>query len=771
LNLISQFSGKSVSSFNLKGLYLFPEHEKMDSKEKKKKMKFLFDAIITDPNDETILNRKKCIGIKETIKKVPRWSYNLIEEIEELERTGEPDYFDIRSRKAKRVVILNDNSENEAISKDKHTTFLKDRSENDDTSDVTYTDPEDTENSNDDTYTDTKDTENDDEKDEMEIALIRYTERTDSRRDIIIGSRRDQRRKTVTWKLFQKGVHSPLFLDKIYNDSSVDFEIIEPVLDEEENDEAPEEKRIEIAETWESIIYAQVLRSFLLVTQSIIRKYILLPSLIITKNIVRILLLEFPEWSEDFRDWNREIHIICAYNGGPFSGTETELEEHWLTRGIQIKILFPFRLKPWHKSKLRSPQKEKDPMKKKAKKIQFCYLTVFGMEVDLPFSSSPKNKFFVFEPIVKELQKIRKRKKGLKELFKARLNEKKRIVLNVLKEKIKNLPLSSLLLNFGLRKIDEKIDKLNKNQKDSTISNSNPMIYKSVIRINRLQWTNCSLIEKKIKAKNDRKKTIIKQIEKITDDKRLELQKNIWQIFQRRNVRLVYKSLYSFKFIMERVYKVYIDIFGCIINIIRINVELFFESIKKSLNKYIYNNETNEERIAKKNKSIMSFISTRNCNIRNMNSRNFCDVSSLSQAYVFYQLSQTQFINLYKSKLRSIFEYNGTPLFLKNEIKDYFFGVQGIFHSKLKHKNPPNYVMNQWTNWLKGHYQYDLSQSRWSRLVTQKWRKRMNEYYVAHNKDLTKCHSYENKRLIHYKKKEVDSLKKKKKKKKKEKKL
>lgn len=65
-----------------------------------------------------------------------------------------------------------------------------------------------------------------------------------------------------------------------------------------------EKVRIEIAEAWDSILLAQVIRGFLLVTQSILRKYIILPSLIIVKNTARMLLFQFPEWSEDFKDWN-----------------------------------------------------------------------------------------------------------------------------------------------------------------------------------------------------------------------------------------------------------------------------------------------------------------------------------------------------------------------------------------------------------------------------------------------------------------------------------
>ena len=47
-----------------------------------------------------------------------------------------------------------------------------------------------------------------------ELALRRYSQQSDFRRDIIKGSIRAQRRKTVTWKFFKKGCIR-LFLDKI----------------------------------------------------------------------------------------------------------------------------------------------------------------------------------------------------------------------------------------------------------------------------------------------------------------------------------------------------------------------------------------------------------------------------------------------------------------------------------------------------------------------------------------------------------------------------
>nr|YP_004072518.1 hypothetical protein ColaC_p079 [Corynocarpus laevigatus]ADO60366.1 hypothetical protein [Corynocarpus laevigatus] len=763
LNLISGFTGKSTN-FNFKGLSLFPKHKQViiesNSEDRIKILKFLFDAVITDYNDKTI--RKKSIGIKEISKKVPRWSYKLINDLEQ--EHGEnaeslTEDHEIRSRKAKRVIIYTDNLQNS------------------------------------DTYIDSQDTNNPDQPDE--VALIRYSQLSDFRRDIIKGSMRAQRRKTVIWKLFQANVHSPLFFDRIDKPFFFFFDIpgllktffknwiwknteftISDYTEEEtketdkneeeedirERDKREEKIRIEIAETWDSIPFAQVIRGPLLVTQSILRKYIVLPSLIIAKNIIRMLFFQFPEWSEDLKDWKNEMHVKCTYNGVPLS--ENEFPKNWLTDGIQIKILFPFHLKPWHRSKLQSPNKDSIKRQGQKKKNDFCFLTVLGLEAQRPFGS-PRKRISFFEPILKEFEKkMIKLKKLLRNIEK---ETKKWVIQNILflKEIIKELPKRNPTLLFELREIEINELNLNKAKKEKDLIISNRMIHGSSIPILSMNWANYSysLREKKMKDLTDRTNTIIKKIEKIRkdkkkefitpeinfspnkisyDDKRLESPKNIWQILKKRNVRLIRKSHHFLTFFVE---KIYIDILLCMINIPRINAQLLLDSIKKMINKYIYNNETNQ--------SIIHFISTikkslSNISISNTNSKLFWDLSYLSEAYVFYKISQTQFINL--SKLRPVFQYHGTSLFLKNAIKDSFVGAQGIFHSELREKNLPNSVMNQWKNWLRGHYQYDLYTIRWSRLVPQKWRNRVSQGPMAKNKNLNKCHSYEKNLLIHYKK-------------------
>nr|YP_010832130.1 hypothetical chloroplast RF19 [Caragana acanthophylla]WFG51264.1 hypothetical chloroplast RF19 [Caragana acanthophylla] len=786
-NFISKFSEKSVSSLNFDGLYLFPEHEqvKIYSEEKNRKKKFLFDSIRTDLNDETIFNRKKCIGINEISKEVPRWSYNLIDDLEQLTE-GLGKEAQIRCRKADRIVIFNSKTEN--YNEDLNTISIDNTDDNEDshTSNI------------DDTI-----------EPNQELSLLNYSREPDFNRELIRGSMRAQRRKTVTWKLFQRNAHSPLFLDKIKKSSfffgdlfddisqylkeyfrkkgtdNSEFLAFEKRIEEDQKEEKKDndEKRlIEIEEAWENILYGLIIRSFVIIIQSFLRKYILLPSLIITKNIIRILLFQNPEWSEDFRDWKKEVHIKCTYQGIPVSNKE--FPNDWLTEGLQIRILSPFVLKPWHKSKVRSTEKKKRSTEKKnVKKKNFWFLTACGTQVESYLDNYFPNPFSFLGPIFKKIKKqLNKDLKNRFFLVLKVLNESKKWFLTILKE-IGKWNIKSILFRF------KKIDELSESKKDSTISKNNPMIYESPVLIESINWTNCSLTEKKIKDLNVKTKTIIKQIEKMTqeekgevitsekdlnsnkttyDAKRLELQKNLFQILQRRNVRLTRKSYSFFKFFMERVY---IDILLCIISIPRINGELFLESTKKIVNKSTKNDnkKTNAERIDKTNQSIIPFMSIihKSCNITNTNSQNSCDVSSLSQAYVFFKLSQIQVLNVYKYKLRSIFESHGRSFFLKNEIKDYFFRIQGIFNSKLRHKNVSDSVMNQWTNWLKVHYQYDLPESRWSRLVPQNWRNRINEHRVAQNKDLieydSEYDSYENEktRLILYKKQQVDLLNKK----------
>nr|AVM84252.1 hypothetical chloroplast RF19 [Adenocalymma schomburgkii]AVM84253.1 hypothetical chloroplast RF19 [Adenocalymma schomburgkii] len=673
---------------------------------------------------------------EEMSKKVPVWSYKLITEIEqESDDYPEeaPDDHEIRTRKPKRIVIFTANEQDT----DPSIVNLNETGE-----------PE-------------------------EVALIRYSEQSDFRRGLIKGSMRVQRRKMGIWLFYQPHAHSPLFLDKIRKFPFFDFDDISGVINRifrnwvrkeeavkivedtdlqtkiEEKEGAEmrrEEARIEIAEAWDNLPCGQSIRCLLLLIHSFSRKYILFPSFIIAKNLGRMLLLQRPEWYEDFQELNQEIHILCTYNGVPLS--ETEFPKDWFLDGIQIKILFPFRLKPWHKSNLGSS--EKDLMQNNNEQEDFRFLTVWGKEARRPFDSPRKQPSF-FKPVLKELEK--KIRKLQKDSFQARM---------VFKGKTKLFQQAS----YESSEIKE--------EKDSIISNQ--IIHESFNQITSPSWKNSSVTEKKMKDLTDRTSTIRNRI---TNAKRFEKR----QILKRRTAGLIGKLPLFFKSFIQRIYT---DIFLSIMNIPRMNTELSLESTKK---KCISNNEeekmkneeekmkneeekmkneeekmkneeekmkneeekmkNEEEKMNKKKKNpIISTIKKALDSILNSNliSHLFYELSCVSQAYVFYKLSH-QLSNSYKSVL----QHQGSPFFLKPEIKAPF-ETQGMGHS--------SYEMNHWKGCLRGlrgHYQYDLSQIRWSRLIPEKWRNTVHQRRIAKNENFSKCQD----QLIHFKKEkqfEVDSL-------------
>ncbi|KAJ0625225.1 hypothetical protein HanHA300_Chr00c0731g0807891 [Helianthus annuus] len=714
-----------------------PENEqKIERSEKKKRkidsnngLKFSLNEILTNPKRE-----KKYIGINEIGKKPPRWSYKLINELEQYFKKRRKEQgimqgldHQLRTRKFKHIAFLTRSERSFKKSHFKNYNLYR--------------------------------------KFNRDSGFISYLEEPDFRRAVIKDSMRVQRRKMVIWGPSQGNPHSPLFLEKMEDfpfpisdlmklffnirdwlGKKSEFEILDQQFQIKKNNQE------DVIEFWENIPYAQKSRSVLLLAQSIFRRYIKLPLLIIAKNIGRILLRQSPEWYEDFQDWNREIYLKCNYNGLQFS--KTEFPKNWLIEGFQIKILYPFHLKPWHRSKLRLSDRDR----KQQDDFDSCFLTVLGMETEYPFGPPRKTPSF-FEPIFKDIDykvEIRKFNFRIRRALK-KIKKKEAKVFFFVKQILKELLKGKKIPLFITREIYESNE--TEREKDSIISNK--IIHESLSQNRPKGLTNYSQTEEEMKHRIDRRNTIRNQIEimkknkkTVTLKKKINKKNNgealptIWKILKRNNIELIVKIFIE---------KIYIDIFLCIINMRRIALQLFMESTKKIIEKYIDNNETNKEKINKTKQNQIDFISTRTIkkafdNLRNSKRKSniFFELSYLSQKYVFLKLSQTQVIHF--NKLRSILQYNGPSFFLKNEIKD-FFGRQGIFDYEVRHKKLPNSGMNPWKNWLRGHYQYDLSQITWSRLVPQKWRNGKNQCQPSQNKDLNKWYSYEKDQLFDYKKK------------------
>nr|YP_009757904.1 Ycf1 [Eurystyles cotyledon]QIM61314.1 Ycf1 [Eurystyles cotyledon] len=718
-------------------------------------------------DSENQTKSKKSIGIhiEEISKKVSRWSYKLTEDLEENEEENEEElleeYNEIYSRRTKRVVIYTDNA-TDSISSPQNTR---------------------------------KNNKNDNQAEE--VALIRYSQQSDFRRNLIKGSMRAQRRKTVIWDLFQVNLNSPLFLDRLdktYFFSFFDINAIKNIVFinfqnwirkkkesefkignfkyfQNEDTKKENNKQIEKVEIWNNFLFTKTIRSFLLIIQSFLRKYIILPSLIIAKNIFRMLLLKPSEWHEDLKEWNREKHVKCTYDGVQLS--ETEFPQDWLIDGIHIKILYPFRLKLWRKYKVQSNHIDKK--KKREKTRNFCFLTAWGMETEVPFGSPRKESFF-FEPILKELQKRNKKvKKKFFQVFKFLKKKKKKSFLKVRKEKIKRVikilqvlklriqklkKLNPILL-FELRK--KKVYEPNEDERDFKINNK--ILHESSILIRPMNWLNYSLIERRMEDLSDKTIKIRNQIEQtaknkkkkeialIYNNKRLESHKYILKILKRKNIRLMRKSYYFLKSFIE---KRYIDFFFFTITFSKINTQLFSKSTKKIFKKFIYNKKKNKEKEIdeKIQKNLILTIKklfsiTYNIENRNQKFPIPLNLSSISQAYVFYKLSQTQLINKLSNKynLKPVLQYQGNSPFFKDKFKDFFL-IHGIFDFKSRDNKINIYVMNEWKNWLKGHSQYNLSQKKRSQLVYKEWQNRINQHRILKKKESIQLDFYKKYQFI-----------------------
>ncbi|KAF5756208.1 hypothetical protein HanXRQr2_Chr17g0811921 [Helianthus annuus] len=203
--------------------------------------------------------------------------------------------------------------------------------------------------------------------------FISYLEEPDFCRGVIKDSMRVQRRKMVIWGPSQGNPHSPLFFGKngrfsfsyirpnetfFFNirdwlGKKSEFEILDQQFQVNKNNQE------DVIEFWENIPYAQKSRSC---------NY------------------------NGLQGWNREIYLKCNYNGLQFS--KTEFPKSWLIEGFQIKILYPFHLKHWHRSKLRLSDRDR----KLQDDFDSCFLTVLGMETEYPFGPPRKTPSF-FEPI------------------------------------------------------------------------------------------------------------------------------------------------------------------------------------------------------------------------------------------------------------------------------------------------------------------------------------------------------------------------------------
>nr|BEI32611.1 Component of TIC complex [Weissia exserta] len=609
-------------------------------------------------------------------------------------------------------------------------------------------------------------------KDKRRKIVRRFSQQSDFRRKLVKGSMRARRRKTLIWKVLQLKTHSPFFLR--INEKHIPFKfslnkfhlislknIFKNPIEKQKkirffstkknlSIKKTKADRLAIANRWDFPL-AQWGRSWLLIIQSYFRKYLVLPILIILKNIIRLILFQAPEWGEDWNDWNKEIYIKCTYDGTEVS--EKELPEQWLRDGLQIKIIYPFSLKPWHNLQFkRNKHKKKIDINlnslnseeknlnkslnnneyfiKNKKKINYSYLTAWGFETSSPFGDIKKKPSF-WKPIRRKLKKKWKKNILLKlnKFYSIFFLIKQKITIN----SIKNESISDQSNN--LIKLDTKVTNNseiylnNKNNKKSLSEQISSKFNKNILSENQIKtkYEISKNIKKLEKIKYFKKEKIEKIIKKISFNKRefsnklktenkisfnnkkktIKIQQKLLK-YCKKNIELIKKWPYLIKKNLNKINKKILKLF---IFFIRFNIILIIK-IKQNLifikNGKIVNSSKNSQFNLKKN--TISYEYSNNFNQEN--------IFLMSQTYLFYKIWQKEIITKYN--LKSLLKSWASNLIIKKKIKK-SLKKKKIFSlielKTLKEKS--------WKKWLQSFNKYNISSQEWCKITPRKWRKQV----------------------------------------------
>nr|YP_009645969.1 Ycf1 [Stoneobryum bunyaense]QBX99024.1 Ycf1 [Stoneobryum bunyaense] len=611
-------------------------------------------------------------------------------------------------------------------------------------------------------------------KDKRRKIVRRFSQQSDFRRKLIKGSMRARRRKTLIWKILQLKIHSPFFLR--INEQHIPFQfslnklnlfyiknVFKNPIEKRKKitffstgnsiiTKKTKTDRLAIANRWDFPL-AQWGRSWLLIIQSYFRKYLILPILIIFKNVSRLILFQTPEWSEDWNEWKKEIYIKCTYDGTEVS--EKELPDQWLRDGLQIKIIYPFNLKPWHKLRFKKKKNLLNSLNNeekisnnllnanknfsKNKKINYSYLTAWGFQTNAPFGDIKKKSSF-WKPIRIEL--VKKWKKFVLLKF-------NKIYFNFffLKKKTISNSVSTELSNNKLKKTkksDTKISnnselllnskKKNKNLKEQIISkfNKNTLLENQIKNKSKIFLN----IEKLEKLKNAKKYKIKKITEKTCFDKiefskksksknkfyfnnKKKIIKIKYQIkkYLKKNIEVIKKWLYLIKI---NFYKINKNVLNFYISFIRFNINLILK-IKQNFifgkNKKTWNLLKSSQIKYKKNEINYEFTT-------NFNNEN---ILLISQSYLFHKIWQTKTINKYNFK--ELLKFWTSNLTLKKKIKNNL-KKEGIF-SVIKFEDFKEKTLKKW---LQNFNRYNISSQIWYTIASQEWKNQVTQQWINKNK-------------------------------------
>ena len=555
-----------------------------------------------------------------------------------------------------------------------------------------------------------------------DLYVFSYPYEGDFRRDLVKGAVRFQRRKVSAinhWiprpesilfgrlkSMTQKSHNKPVpKKDEKKRLTARSQRIYDKFLERRERRKEDRRRRTQQIFDGEVIHYV---RATLLFSHMYLRKRVYFPILIAAKNIGRTLLFQVPEWEQDWFNLEKESYLKCNYDGYELTDPDVPKKflKEYIKEGIQIKIVYPFRLKPWY---------ETNEIEKKTT----GYLTIYGTEIESPFGNPPDVPSFwepigewiwnytsdrakpIIEPTRELIELIQKKSAAMKEKAemiketvrtKINLDNRKEINLDTRKEKIiRTKPTSKIIrtkptsnIQFSLEIVEDEPFSIQMKQK-LDIPDPNDWTITMNDRINQMNEEYRFNLDIYNKLKADFKQRMDQPSPNIKSKLKKEwIRIKIWRSsLQKKTIRFIRKKLPFFiKVIHFRVKLLFIDLKISMFNMIESNLEFCmqlsrsFETIQKIFNSNHPISKNVESKCQGKVESK-------------------CQGKEISQAYVFHQIWK-EIRNMKGLCVKDLIESRASSPFIKKNVKE-FLDSQGI----LDCKHPGELTINHWKQWLK----------------------------------------------------------------------
>nr|QLF68050.1 hypothetical protein RF1 [Cryptomeria japonica var. sinensis]UFA48283.1 RNA polymerase beta' subunit [Cryptomeria japonica var. sinensis]UFA48365.1 RNA polymerase beta' subunit [Cryptomeria japonica var. sinensis]UFA48447.1 RNA polymerase beta' subunit [Cryptomeria japonica var. sinensis]UFA48531.1 RNA polymerase beta' subunit [Cryptomeria japonica var. sinensis] len=543
-----------------------------------------------------------------------------------------------------------------------------------------------------------------------DIHVFSYPYEGDFRRFLVKGAVRSQRRKVSVvnnWiprpqsslferlkEMMQKPRRKPNPKREIKKDITISrlVRYFDKYLDRKQKREENRRRQIQQGFDWELLHY---LRAGVLFTHTYLRKRLYFPSLIIAKNFARVLLFQAPEWERDWSNLNREFYIKCNYDG--YELTDIDVPKDWmkdyLKEGIQIKIVYPFRLRPWYES---------TPQSTDADNRTTSFLSMYGTENELPFGNPTKVPSF-WRPIgecilnstshrtkaiIERIHPIIERIKPILQWIELLYSERVKIKINIRPDTgteniqtndeppvmIRTTPTSNI--KFSLEIMEDPLEPFSMQIQDLDLAdpdNWTITIHERIKQMNEEYLLNRD-IHNKLRADFENRMNQPSPDIKSRLKKGLIRIKIFGSIFQNKSVRFIRKKMpYFMKVFHLRAKLTLIDLKISILTLIESNLEFYVQLSR------------NIEAIQKR------FTPNRNINP----SIKKKETPKISQAYIFHKIWQ-QVISMKGSYAKDLLKSRASSPFIKQNVKD-FLDSQGLLNCN----DPRELTAKDWKQWLK----------------------------------------------------------------------